>query len=162
MVSLFGRCSQFWRWSSWTLWIPNSSSNARFFRFFASRMAIIFGSHILGKLSRIFRFILDLVKVCHNALSMLEVFESFQTCHPQILILSWKSSHICLYSLVTKLNVLGLSTWQCLEKKILMVDNNNNGLFITEKASLVRPPSITKEGYPYWKDKMEMYIKSTH
>jgi len=39
--------------------------------------------------------------------------------------------------------------------------NNNNYKFIIEGASLIRPPRFTGEDYPYWKDKMEMYIKST-
>jgi len=40
-----------------------------------------------------------------------------------------------------------------------MTDNHQ---FISEGASLIRPPSFTKEYYLYWKDKMEMYIKSIH
>jgi len=43
-----------------------------------------------------------------------------------------------------------------------MADNNNNSQFIIEGTSLTRPPGFTGEDYPYWKDKMEMYIKSTH
>jgi len=33
--------------------------------------------------------------------------------------------------------------------------------FITEGTSLTRPPGFVGEDYPYWKDKMKMYIKST-
>ena len=43
-----------------------------------------------------------------------------------------------------------------------MANNNNNSQFIVEGASLVRSPGVTGEDYPYWKDKMEMYIKSNH
>ncbi|RDY08762.1 hypothetical protein CR513_06992, partial [Mucuna pruriens] len=39
---------------------------------------------------------------------------------------------------------------------------NLDAQFIPKGASLIRPPSFTKEDYPYWRDKMEMYIKSTH
>ena len=38
---------------------------------------------------------------------------------------------------------------------------NNQCLFITEGAYLTRPPSFIGEDYPYWKEKIEMYIKST-
>ena len=38
---------------------------------------------------------------------------------------------------------------------------NNQCPFIIEGTSLTRPPSFTGEDYLYWKDKMEMYIKST-
>ena len=62
--SLLGRWFQFWRWNSWTLRIPNSSSHAILFKFLASWMAIAFGYHTLGKLSRILKFIWALVKVC--------------------------------------------------------------------------------------------------
>ena len=43
-----------------------------------------------------------------------------------------------------------------------MIDNNNNhDQFIAKGASLARPPGFTRKDYPYQKDKMEMYIKST-
>ncbi|KAG4921741.1 hypothetical protein JHK82_050688 [Glycine max] len=37
--------------------------------------------------------------------------------------------------------------------------DNNNSQFIVEGASLTRSPGFTREDYPYWKDKIEMYIK---
>ena len=40
-----------------------------------------------------------------------------------------------------------------------MVDNQHK--FITKGASLTRPPGFAEENYPYQKDIMEMYIKST-
>ena len=42
-----------------------------------------------------------------------------------------------------------------------MTNNNNNDQFIVEGACLIRPLGFTREDYPCWKDKMEMYIKST-
>ena len=33
--------------------------------------------------------------------------------------------------------------------------------FAAEGASLVRPPDFTGEDYPYWRDRFEMYVKST-
>ena len=67
--SLFGRWSLLWRWTSWTLRMPNSSSHARVFMFIASWVGVVFGSHTLGKLSRIFKFIWALAKVCPRASS---------------------------------------------------------------------------------------------
>ena len=40
-----------------------------------------------------------------------------------------------------------------------MTDNQHQ--FITKGESLTRPPSFIGEDYPYQKDKMNMYIKST-
>ena len=40
-----------------------------------------------------------------------------------------------------------------------MEDNHHQ--FITDGASLTRPPGLAREYYPYWKDKRKMYIKST-
>ena len=39
---------------------------------------------------------------------------------------------------------------------------NQEQQLIAEGASLSRPPAFTGEDFPYWKDRMEMYIKSTH
>ena len=36
-----------------------------------------------------------------------------------------------------------------------------NNEFAAERASLVRPPGFTREDYPYWRDRFEMYVKST-
>ena len=36
-----------------------------------------------------------------------------------------------------------------------------NNEFAVEGASLVRPPGFTGEDYPYWRDRFEMYVKST-
>ncbi|RDX89686.1 hypothetical protein CR513_28557, partial [Mucuna pruriens] len=38
---------------------------------------------------------------------------------------------------------------------------NLEAQFILEKASLTRPPTFTRKDYPYLRDRMEMYIKST-
>jgi len=40
-------------------------------------------------------------------------------------------------------------------------NNNNNNKFIVGGASLTKPPGITRENYSYWKERVEMYIKST-
>ena len=39
--------------------------------------------------------------------------------------------------------------------------DNNSSQFIVNGASITRSPCFTRQDYPYWKDKMEMYIKST-
>ena len=36
-----------------------------------------------------------------------------------------------------------------------------NNEFAAEGASLVRSPGFTGEDYPYWRDRFEMYVKST-
>ena len=41
-------------------------------------------------------------------------------------------------------------------------NNNNNGQFILDGASLTRPLGFIREKYLYWKDKIEMYIKSNY
>lgn len=41
-----------------------------------------------------------------------------------------------------------------------MVDNNNNSQFIIEGASITMPLGFIGEDYPYWIDRIEMYIKS--
>jgi len=33
---------------------------------------------------------------------------------------------------------------------------------IAKGASLTRPPTFIKEHFPYWKDKIDIYVKSTH
>lgn len=38
-------------------------------------------------------------------------------------------------------------------------NNNNNSQFNAERVSLTRLSSFTGNDYPYWKEKMEMYIK---
>ena len=67
---LLGKWYWFWRWTSLTLRIPNNSSHASVFIFLASWMVVVFGSHTLGKLSRIFKFIWALVKVCPRSLRL--------------------------------------------------------------------------------------------
>lgn len=47
--SFFCRWSMFWRWTSWTLRIPNNSSHARLFKSLASLMPMVLGSYTLGK-----------------------------------------------------------------------------------------------------------------
>ena len=34
-------------------------------------------------------------------------------------------------------------------------------MFIAEGSSMNKPPAFTGDDYPYWADRMEMYIKST-
>ena len=38
---------------------------------------------------------------------------------------------------------------------------NSAGIFITEGFSMNKPPAFSGDDYPYWADRMEMYIKST-
>ena len=38
---------------------------------------------------------------------------------------------------------------------------NSAGMFIAEGSSMNKPPAFSGDDYPYWADRMEMYIKST-
>ena len=38
---------------------------------------------------------------------------------------------------------------------------NSAGMFITEGSSMNKPPAFSGDDYPYWADRMQMYIKST-
>ena len=38
---------------------------------------------------------------------------------------------------------------------------NSAGMFIAEGSSMNKPPAFSGDDYPYWADRIEMYIKST-
>ena len=38
---------------------------------------------------------------------------------------------------------------------------NSAGMFIAEGSIMKKPPAFSGDDYPYWADRMQMYIKST-